>query len=386
MAEPLLTRSFVLLTASDLAYFTGAGVLLAATPLFLTGPLGAGPLQVGLAMGSFSLTTLLLRPWLGRWTDRHGRRTLLVGGAVAFALVTTAHLLVDSVWALVLVRLLLGAAEACYFVAGFAALADLAPPARAGEALSLNSLALYTGIAVGPLLGQGLQSAGGYAAAWLGASGVVALAAVLAAAVPETSGAVDPDAPPTPLLHPATVLPGVAMTLALLTMSGFMAFSVLLSREIGVRPWSLALAVFGGTVVVCRLVFARLPDRVPAAPLATGALLAAGAGMVLVGAVPTAGGLLAGALVCGLGSAFMTPAIFGLVFRTVPAAERGSAAASVSLFIDVGLTGGPMVLGALASAAGLATGFVLMAAAPLVGVVALRGHLGRDTPPEPLES
>ena len=140
-------------------------------------------------MGSFSLTTLLLRPWLGRWTDRHGRRTLLVGGAVAFALVTTAHLLVDSVWALVLVRLLLGAAEACYFVAGFAALADLAPPARAGEALSLNSLALYTGIAVGPLLGQGLQSAGGYAAAWLGASGVVALAAVLAAAVPETSGA-----------------------------------------------------------------------------------------------------------------------------------------------------------------------------------------------------
>ena len=45
-----------------------------------------------------------------------------------------------------------------------------------------------------------------------------------------------------------------------------------------------------------------------------------------------------------------------------------------------------MLLGALASAAGLATGFVLMAAAPLVGVVALRGHLGRDTPPEPLES
>ena len=83
MSEPLLTRPFVMLALSDLAYFTAAGVLLLATPLFAAGPLGADPAGVGLAMGSFSLTTLLLRPWIGRWTDRHGRRTLLVGGAAA---------------------------------------------------------------------------------------------------------------------------------------------------------------------------------------------------------------------------------------------------------------------------------------------------------------
>ena len=52
---------------------------------------------------------------------------------------------------LIALRLVLGVAEAFFFVAAFeAAPADLAPPGRAGEVLSFNSLALYLGIALGP--------------------------------------------------------------------------------------------------------------------------------------------------------------------------------------------------------------------------------------------
>jgi MFS family permease len=370
--DALFTRSFVLLTASDLAYFLGAGMLVFATPLFVTGPLAAGPAQVGLAMGAFSVTTLALRPWLGRWTDRHGRRALLVGGAGGFAVVVLGHLVVDSLAGLVAVRLALGAAEACYFVAGFAALADLAPPARAGEALSLNSLAMYAGIALGPVVGQGLVALGGYPAAWVGVSCSVAVAASLVALVPETRGRVEPPARPPPLLHPAVRAPGSALGLGLLAMSAFMPFSVLLAREAGVALVSVGLLVFGTTVLACRLAFARLPDRVPAAPLAASALVASGVGMLLLGAWPTTAGLVAGALVCGVGSAFLTPAVFALVFRAVPPAERGAAAGGLSMFVDLGLTGGPLVLGAVASGTGLAPAFALTAVLPLAGAWVLR--------------
>lgn len=111
-------------------------------------------------MGSFSLTTLLLRPLAGRWTDRRGRRALLVGGASLFAVGVLGHYLVTVLLMLVTLRVQLGAAEALYFVAGFAALADLAPPGRAGEALSLNSLAPYAGVALGPLIGQSAARGG----------------------------------------------------------------------------------------------------------------------------------------------------------------------------------------------------------------------------------
>src|SRR3954447_2053062 len=160
--DTLLTAPLVALTTSDLAYFAAGGALLGVTPFFVTGPLGAGPAAVGLAVGALSATTLILRPLAGRWADRRGRRPLLIVGAALFAVLVAAHLLVTDLAWLVVLRLLLGVAEALYVVAGFAAVADLAPPGRAGEALSYNSLALYLGLATGSMIGQALLGLGGF--------------------------------------------------------------------------------------------------------------------------------------------------------------------------------------------------------------------------------
>jgi predicted MFS family arabinose efflux permease len=271
-----------------------------------------------------------------------------------------------------------------FFVAGFAALADLAPPGRAGEALSLNSLALYLGIATGPLLGQWLLRWGGYDLAWAGATVLALLAAVLAARVPETRPV--PDIPPVPdirpvpetppLLHHAALLPGLGLFCGVTAMSGFLAFAVLHARAIGIDAWSLVPLTFGGIVVICRIVFATLPDRVPPLRLAGAALVVASAGLVLVGAAENPVGLLLGTVLLGLGTAFLTPAIFAAVFRSVDATERGSAAATTSIFIDLGLGGGPLLLGALAPTSSLPTAFLLAAVAPLFGaaVVTLTGR------------
>src|SRR3954453_13267215 len=141
--DRLFTAAFISLTLSDLAYFMAGGVLIGMTPFFLAGPLDAAPAAVGLAVGAFSVSTLVLRQLAGRWTDRHGRRPLLIGGAWLFAVLVLGHVLITDLAWLVGVGLVAGMAEALYFVAGFAALADLAPPGRAGEALSYNSLALF---------------------------------------------------------------------------------------------------------------------------------------------------------------------------------------------------------------------------------------------------
>src|SRR3954466_10163128 len=107
-SDTLLTAAFLALTLSDLAYFIAGGALLGVTPFFVTGPLGAGPAAVGLVFGAFSVSTLVLRPLAGLWTDRHGRRPLLIGGASLFAVLVLGHLLVsDLVWLLAL-RLLMG--------------------------------------------------------------------------------------------------------------------------------------------------------------------------------------------------------------------------------------------------------------------------------------
>jgi MFS family permease len=370
-SDTLFTSAFVALTLSDLAYFIAGGALIGVTPFFVTGPLGGGPAAVGLAVGAFSITTLIVRPLAGRWADRHGRRPLLIGGAALFAILVLGHLLITDVAWLVVLRLLLGVAEALYFVAGFAALADLAPPGRVGEALSYNSLALYLGIATGPIIGQALLGWGGFPLVWAGAGVLLAVAALLAARVPETLQRTSEPPPPAPLVHPAALVPGLGLFIGVAVVGGFLAFGSLRAAGLGLDPWSTVLGLFGVVVVACRILFATLPDRVPPLRLAAAALGASGAGLILMAAVPAAWSLFAGATLLGIGTAFLTPAVFAAIFSRVPPSQRGSAAGTASVFIDLGLGGGPVVLGLIAASSGVPAAFLTAAGLAAAGVVLL---------------
>ena len=145
--ERLLTAAFVRLTLSDVAYFTSAGVAIYTLPLWVIGPVGSDKSGAGLAFGAFAVSALILRPIAGRLADTRGRRPLPVGGALISALGMLGTAYAENLVLVVLLRLLLGVAEAAFFVASISALADLAPPSRMGEATSYNSLGLYLGLA-----------------------------------------------------------------------------------------------------------------------------------------------------------------------------------------------------------------------------------------------
>jgi MFS family permease len=361
-SERLLTAAFVALTLSDLAYFTASGLLIGVTPFFVTGPLESGTAGLGVALGAFSVTTLILRPVVGRIADRSGRRRLLLAGAGVFAVMIAAHLLVQNLWMLIVVRLLLGAAESLYFVAGFAALADLAPPGRAGEALSWNSVALYLGIAVGPGIGQLLLEWRGFAAAWVGGALLALLALLLVLRVPETRQPRSGDTTPSPLIHRAVIRPGLALFAGVAATAGFLTLVGLRATEIDFAAWSVVPLVYGAIVVGCRIAFARIPDRLPPLRLGAGSLAACATGLVVLAGVPGPAGMLAGASVLGVGVAFLTPAIFAAIFAIVPPHQRGAAAGTATVFIDIGFGGGPLLLGLVAAEGGIPLAFASAAA------------------------
>jgi MFS family permease len=359
--ERLFTPAFMTLAIAELAYFTAEGLTIPVTPLFARDALGADPFGVGVAVGVFAVAALILRPIAGRSADRRGRRLLLIGGALLYAIVTAAHAFAPDVGVLIVLRFLLGAAEAFFFVAGFAALADLAPPGRMGEALSFNSLALYLGIAIGPFLGETLIGAGGFTLAWIGGAALALAAAALAWRLPETSTP-DPNAPGAPLIVRAALGPGAALGLGITAMAGFLAFVSLHARDVGLDGARMILLAFGLTVVACRIVFARLPDRVPPFPLGAAALMLGAIGIAVAGLVSDAAGLLVGAVLLAVGVAFMTPAFFAAIFNRVAPSERGAASGTATVFLDLAFGGGPMIFGLVAGLAGIPAAFLVGAA------------------------
>ena len=182
----LFTREFATLSAAVLVFFVAGGILIPVTPLFTREVLLGDKVAVGIVAGAFAVASLLMRPFSGRLSrparppDRaaHRRRDLRRRRRRPSAR--------EQLEILIVMRVLLGVGEALFFVAGLAAATDLAPEKRRGEAISLVSLSLYLGIAIGPLLGEFILDAWGYAAVWIVTTGLYVASVALSWIVPET--------------------------------------------------------------------------------------------------------------------------------------------------------------------------------------------------------
>ncbi|RZS66307.1 putative MFS family arabinose efflux permease [Agromyces ramosus] len=367
--ERLFTPSFIALGVAELCYFTAGGVAIFGLPLYVTGPVGGDEAAAGLAFGAFALSALVLRPVAGRLADRYGRRPLLLAGALLAAASLALIGVADDFAVIVALRLLAGVAEAAFFVAGFAALADLAPPARLGEALSYNSLGLYLGVALGPPLGEVLVRTSGFGLAWAGAAALAVAAAGLALLVGETRAGGPSDDGERHLIHRPALPITLGFLASLVAMGGFLAFASLYAVRVGVANASLVLLVYGGVVVVCRLAFARVPDRLPPLALGAAALGTIALGLVLAASWPSPAGLLLGAVVTAVGVSFSTPAFFSAIFATASPSQRGVASGTASAAIDLGLGIGPILLGLVADPFGIRWALAVGAAVALAGAV-----------------
>ena len=370
----LLTPAFVSVTLAALAYFTADGILIPAVPRYTHGPLGGGDVAVGLVVGAFSASAFFLRPWAGGLGDRWGRRPLMVGGAGVFAVSVLGYGLAPGPAGLAGLRLLTGAGEACFFMGMLAAVADLAPAERRGEAMSLASLSLYGGIGLGPLLGEAAIDRLGYGAAWVLAAAAGLLAAAIALRVPDTRPGVPGPEPGggaagrRRLVHRAGLRPGLLLAAGIAGMAGFLAFVPLYAPEVGMGGSRMVLLLFAGIVVGIRSLGARIPDRLGPARATRAALALSAAGLAAMGVWQAPAGLVAGTAVFAVGVALLTPAVLTLAVEAAAPGERGAVLGTTSAFLDVALGLGPATLGLVAAAAGRPGAFLAGAAVAAAGL------------------
>jgi MFS family permease len=370
--ERLLTAPFLALSASVLAFFVASGLFLPSTPRYTAGPLGGDAFAVGLVVGSFSVSSIILRPFAGRWADRRGRRIMLIVGAALQIAAAAGHLAATTLPLMIVMRLLLGAAEAVYFVAAIAAATDLAPEDRRGEAISLISTSLYLGIAIGPVLSEALYGMAGFGAIWIAAALISVLAVGLSWLAPETLPA---EARRTtdqgPFLHRRGIVPGLLVLCGAWGMGAYFAFLPLLTDQLGLGGAGGYLGLFALVVIGLRLVGARWPDQFGAARLSGTALVLNAVGMVTAGLFPTELGLWVATVIFAGGVAFTFPAIVAMSVQGVPSDERGAVVGTTGVFLDVAFGLSPAVLGLLAASTGYAPTFLVSSVVAAAGAAFL---------------
>ena len=290
----------------------------------------------------------------------------------------------DSLVVLVFMRLLTGVGEAAVFVGAATTAQDLAPPSRRGEATSYFSIAIYGGLAVGPLLGEALRDWHGSTAAWVAGAAACLVAALIALLIPDDRGRPHDPQVRRGLLQRDAVRPGIVLALAMTGYAGFATFVPLYVDNIGIDDAGPVLTVYAVVVLVIRIFGARIPDRFGAVTTVTVALASLASGLALMALVPNAAGLYAGTFVFSCGQSMMYPSLFPLVVNAAPEAERAHAIATFTMFFDLSQLGA-VGLGAVVSLTDERGAFAAAGAICLAAIVVLRtGDLAGDALDEDL--
>ena len=129
------------------------GVRVSVLPLFAAAIFHNGAAASGLALAAFAAGNAIILQFSGRWSDLHGRKPLILIGLVGSAIFMVLMGLATSVWFLLLVSALAGAASGLINPSQTAAVADIVGNERSGgKVLSSFQMAGDFGQIVGPML------------------------------------------------------------------------------------------------------------------------------------------------------------------------------------------------------------------------------------------
>jgi len=361
------------------------------TPLFplYTTSLGASLGVLGLITAVLGLTRLASALPIGMLSDRLDRKTVLVGGMVAFAISFALYALAPNAGWLVLPRVVQAIAMVATFPLGIAYIGDIVETRDRGAAIGVYTAAMGSGFAVGPLLGSWVASVSGYPSAYL-TGAVIAVAGAVFGAVRLVRKKVRPgeanlaqrlvDLPALAALirQPAMVMACVANIAMTLSMTGaiFTYFPVY-ARGVGISTVTI------GTLFAWRSI-ASASGRVPMGPLSArlpahwtiAAVLVVEAAIDLAISRTTSPAWLTALLILeGIGFGVFLVSGQSAVATAADTSHRGAA---VGLFWMAGSFGdlfGPIALGVIAQTMGLVAVFETVAIAVAMGAITV-GALG----------
>ncbi len=382
--DRLITVPFLTVTVCALAFFMYIGTLLPLIPLFIESDvIGGDEFGVGLNIAVFAVAAVLARPFLGRIANRYGRRWVMVGGAVIAASGGLGMSQVDSLLPLLGLRMLTGVGEASLFVGAATLIADLSPRDRRAEGASYFSVAVFTGLGLGPVFGELLLNDVEFERTFIAGGLFAVLAGGIALFVPDH--VVSPDAQSTApsqpatvrtgvgkYVHPSAVLPGTVLALGVGGLTTFFLFIPDYSRDLGLSNSGGLFLVYALASLLIRIFGATLPERLGPRRMVTIALSSFAIGLVVVAAVASVWALWFAAAMIGIGAAFNYPSLNALTVNRVADAERAQAISSFTMFFEIGSAVSGLAVGALAGAIGKQSAFYGGVVMVLLGMFVLR--------------
>jgi len=369
----VFTRDFSLAMLANLFSFASMYVLLATLPLYVVA-IGGTVSDAGVVLACFTLSAVVVRPVVGRLSDRRAKKAIMLAGAVILAVSSLLYAPVHSVPLLMAVRVFHGVGWAAFGTAASALAADLAPLSRRGEAMGYFGVGMNVAMAIGPALGVFLVGWAGYGSLFLTAMVLGAAAALT------TAGIAEPRRAPgqgtlqrgwRSFILPSALFPSAVLFTNALTYASVVALLPLFADEAGLGNPGLFFTVFSVVVLVLRGPLGRVSDRRGRVAVVAPGLSVTFVALLVLSQAQSTTTMLVVAVLYALGVGAAQPTLMAMTVDRAGPQERGAAMGTYTTAMDLGIGVGSVVWGVVAQSLGFAAMYVAASLMGLVGVALL---------------
>ncbi|CAM3725877.1 MFS transporter [Mesobacillus zeae] len=353
----LWTRNFISVSATNFFLFMTFYFLLVTLPIYVVENLGGEKSEAGLMTTVFLLSAILIRPFAGRWIEKHGGRKVLLFSLFVFLTATILYFFVSSITALMAVRFLHGIGFGIATTCTGAIVADIIPDSRRGEGMGYFILSSTLAMVIGPYVGLTAMQEWGVNAMLDFAAGS-AVACVLAGnsirvkkkQIQEQKERVQNPFNLKNLFEASAVPIAVTGSLFALAYSAILSFVSVYAGELGLGGISsYFFVVYAVVLLLSRPFTGKCYDLYGQNVIVYPAIVLFAIGMLLLGITDSAFLFLAAAACAGLGWGTLFPTYQTIAIQSAPPKRKAMATATFLSIFDIGIGLGSYIVGLAAS-------------------------------------
>jgi MFS family permease len=359
--ERLLTPRFAGLWLYSFVTFFSAFQLLPAIPFRII-DLGGSTAAAGWFLSAYTFASAFSAPLMGTIADRVGRRRLLLVASLAFCGFSLAYGVITNIAVLLVVGVIHGALWSGLLSSAAAIMIDYIPESRRTQGIAYSGLASVGAVAVAPAVGLWVFHFG-----WWTLCVEMAVLSVLM-----TIGALFIHDPSTARERHRGALTDawdwkvirttLSLTVVTVGYGGMTSYAALFAVQHHVEPKSIYLTVYAATMVLFRLFFSHLGDRLGTKALLYPSVALVPVAFAILGFATTRWEMAVSAAIFGVGFGGAYPALATFIMNNTSAARRARTFGSIVWAFDTGIGFGSLAVGAIGEHFGLGRAFLFAAA------------------------
>lgn len=369
--DRIFSRDFLFIWLANFFIFLGFQMTLPTLPIFVK-ELGGSDQIVGLIVGVFTFSALLLRPFAGNALETRGRQVVYLFGLSLFVISVGAFAFATSIFMLIVMRVLQGVGWGFSTTASGTVATDLIPPKRRGEGMGYYGLSSNLALALGPALGLSLVGVISFTQLFLIASAMGLIALLLALMIRYKKVEESPDKTTTvkfDVFEKSAINPSILLFFITLTFGGIATFLPLYAIERSVEGISLYFVVYAIFLMISRLIAGKIYDEKGHMYVFPPGALMILIAMILLAWLPSTLVLLLAAAFYGFGFGSVQPALQAWAVNSAAKNRKGMANATFFSFFDLGVGIGAMGFGIIANQLGYRYIYIISALSIISAII-----------------